>query len=158
MAAEPARKRLEVAKGLLQECTRFCEEGHAIATRQAAWVIAQKVASRALQYDLRALEPHEISPLAEELEAAMQKTAAALVSSNDGEWSSHVAMQTRWPTKNGGMAMGSSVLAAKCGRIACLAQCLPVARAHLKRMFPDVEAEAILQAVSLEVSVCKYKL
>ena len=149
-AAEPARKRLDAAKALLQECAGFAEEGHAIATRQAAWVIAQKVASRALQYDLRVLEPHEISPLAAELEEAMQKTATALVSSNEGEWSSHVAMQTRWPTECGGMAMGSPALAAKCGRIACLAQCLPVAREHLKRMFPDTEDDAILQAVSLD--------
>ena len=150
VATEPARKRLEVAKGLLKERACFCEQGHAVATRQAALVVAQKVASRAVQYDLRVLEPHGITPLAEELEAAMQKTAAALAASNDGEWSSHVAMQTRWPTECGGMAMGSPALAAKCGRIACLAQCLPVARAHLKRTFPDVEEDAILQAVSLE--------
>ena len=136
------------AKDLLQECARFCEEGHAIATRQAAWVIAQKVASIALQYDLRVLEYHELSPLAEELEAAMQKTAEALASSNEGEWSSHVAMQTRWPTESGGMAMGSHVLASRCGRIACLAQCLPVARAHLRRMFPEQGEEAILQAIT----------
>ena len=46
--------------------------------------------------------------------------------------------------------MGSPTLAAKCGRIACIAQCLPVARAHLRKMFPEVDDESILAAVSLE--------
>ena len=46
--------------------------------------------------------------------------------------------------------MGSPTLAAKCGRIACIAQCFLVARAHLRKMFPEVDDESILAAVSLE--------
>ena len=68
VTAEPAKKRLAAAKSLLQECASFTEEGHAIATRQSTWVIAQKNACRALPYEERVLQPKEVKPIAEELE------------------------------------------------------------------------------------------
>ena len=46
--------------------------------------------------------------------------------------------------------MRSSAVAVSCGRLACLAQLLPTARAHLRRIFPDVSEEMLLAAVPLQ--------
>ena len=51
--------------------------------------------------------------------------------------------------------MGSPVVAAKCGRIACVVQCLPTAREHLRRMFPDISTQQILQAISLDATLAQ---
>eukprot|EP00973_Karenia_brevis_P086635 12013817-Karenia_brevis.AAC.1 len=48
------------------------------------------------------------------------------------------------------MGMGSAVVGARVGRIACLLQCLPTARKHLRKIFPYATEEQILHAVPLD--------
>ena len=57
LSSEPARKRLAAAVELARECAEYAMAAHALATRQAAWTILQKCVARALQYDVRVLEP-----------------------------------------------------------------------------------------------------
>ena len=150
VAVEPAKKRLDTAKKLAAECAAFATEGHTSATRHAAWCVLQKVAARALAYDLRTLEPSQAKPLAEELDRAVQRAARKLAGTEAGHWTSEVVSQAQWPTNLGGMGLGSAAVAAKIGRVAALAQCLPTARAHLRNIFPDASEDDILSAVPLQ--------
>jgi len=78
VSSEPARRRLQAATELATQCAEYSLEAHAPATRQAAWTLLQKCVARALQYDVRVLEPNEILPLARELDEVVLRTAKAL--------------------------------------------------------------------------------
>ena len=149
VASGPARERLQVATHVAQECAKFAVESHAPATKQAAWCILQKCVARALQYDVRVLEPHEVKPLAAELDQVVADTARKLLGPLQGGWGEVQEAQLRWPASLSGMGMGSVSNAARAGRLACLFQCLPTARAHLRKIFPDASSEDILNAVNL---------
>jgi len=124
-------------------------EAHAPATRQAAWTILQKCVARALQYDVRVLEPGEILPLAS-LDQAVLAAAQALMAPLEGGWTTTQTAQVCWPVSLSGLGLGSVADAALAGRIACLAQCLPTARAHLRRILPEVDEADILSAIPLQ--------
>eukprot|EP00973_Karenia_brevis_P046196 6403532-Karenia_brevis.AAC.1 len=59
-------------------------------------------------------------------------------------------MQLQWPVNLSGMGVGSAEVHALIGRVAALAQCLPTARDHLRRLFPEASEEEILAAVPLQ--------
>ena len=150
LASEPARKRLEAAVFLANQCAEYAIEAHAPATRQSAWSILQKCAARALQYDIRTLEPSESKPLAEELDKALCVAARALLGPLDSGWSADQSAQLTWPASLSGMGLGSVMAAARIGRVACLAQCLPTAREHIRQILPDVDEERLLRAIPLQ--------
>lgn len=153
VAAAPARKRLEAAIALADACAEFAVEHHAQPTRQAAWCVLQRVAAKALVYDTRVLEPSASLPLAEALDAAVAKAARRLLGPMEGGWRPDTYAQLQWPSSAGGCGLGSAALAAMCGRVACLAQLLPTARSHLKRIFPDLSEAELLAAVPLDGAV-----
>ena len=150
LSSEPARKRLAAAVELAQECAEYAMEAHAPATRQAAFTILQKCVARALQYDVRVLEPGEILPLARELDHAVLAAAQTLMGPLEGGWTATQTAQVCWPASLSGLGLGCVADAARAGRIACLAQCLPTARAHLRRILPEVDKASILSAISLQ--------
>ena len=47
------------------------------------------------------------------------------------------------------MGFGSAATAARVGRLAAIAQCLPTARAHLSQILPDTPEHVLLEAVPL---------
>ena len=149
VVSAPARARLVSAIALAQECANFAVESHAPATRHAAWCILQKCVARALQYDVRVLEPHEIRPLAAELDQAVNIASQKLLGPLAGNWASVQDAQLTWPASLSGMGMGSVRSTARAGRIACLMQCLPTARKHLRQILPDAGDQDILDAVDL---------
>ena len=149
-AAEPARKRLENARHVAEECKRIAHGKHDGPTKQAVWCILQKCVSRALQYDLRVLEKCQVMPLAEELDKIVVSAAQALTDSLQVEWSALQIRQAQWPACVSGLGLGSAAAGAKVGRIACVAQCLPTARSHLRMFLPDITEEVLLQLVPLE--------
>ena len=51
------------------------------------------------------------------------------------------------------MGCASALIAAKVGQVACLAQCLPTAREHLRRIHPDASEEDILGASPLDGAI-----
>ncbi|CAK0840857.1 unnamed protein product, partial [Prorocentrum cordatum] len=151
VAAQPALRRLASARHLAKECARFRGEGREEASWQAAWHVLHRVASKALVYDVRTLEPEVSLPLAEELDAVINDSARALlgVQADDG-WTNDTSMQLHWPSVLGGMGFGSATLGARLGRLAALGQCLPVARQHLRALLPDAAEEDILNAIPLD--------
>ena len=150
VSSEPARRRLCAATELAKQCAEYTLEAHAPATRQAAWTILQKCVARALQYDIRVLEPGEAIPLALELDKVVQEAAKALAGPMDSGWGDAQTAQLQWPASVSGMGMGSVSDAAIGGRVACLAQCLPTARAHLRRILPETAEADILAAIPLQ--------
>ncbi len=117
LASEPARKRLEAARSLAQECANYAVESHAPSTLQSAWCIVQKCAARALQYDLRVLEPAESKPVAAELDRLVGESAEKLLGPLGGEWGLAQRAQLTWPASLSGMGMGSAALGARVGRV-----------------------------------------
>ena len=150
VAAGPARKRLEVATQAAKECAAYAHEVHKDSTRQAAWTMLRQAVSKALTYDVRTLEPHESRPLCQELDRLVGEAAAALLAPLPGAWSVSQIMQLSWPADLSGMGCSSAAVAARIGRIACLAQCLPTARDHLRRILPEASEAEILNAVPLD--------
>ena len=78
VAAEPARKRLSAAKGLLRKFKEVAQMATEVAAKRAIWCIVQKVAAKALVYDVRTLEPNESMPLCQELDDVVREAALAL--------------------------------------------------------------------------------
>ena len=150
VASEPARKRLATARVLAEQCAEYSLETHAAATKQAAWCILQKCGARALQYDVRTLEPQESIPLAEELDRIVESTARTLLGPLDNGWNEVQEAQLRWPCTLSGAGMGRIGHAARVGRLSCLLQCLPSVREHLTKIFPEAEQSQILEAVPLD--------
>ena len=150
VAAEPARKRLELALKLARECAEFQSLKAEMTTYHAAWHILQSVVAKALVYDVRTLEPETSLPLAAELDEAVAAAARELlgVCHSDG-WTAQTTRQLQWGHENSGMAFGSAEKAARVGRIATIAQCLPAARQHLRKILPDEDEAAILEAIPL---------
>ena len=151
-AVAPARKRLQQALDLLQELRAIATEGLPEASLQAAWHLMRMVPARALAYDLRTLEEADCADLAKQLDDAVEATAMALLEVLPGDWTAAKRQQLQWPTQLGGLGLGSAQLQAGISRLACLAQCLPVARAHLARMATASTAAEIVQAIPLEVA------
>ncbi len=154
VAAEPAMKRLEQASALAEECAKYREDARPEATWQASWHLLRSVVARALVYDVRTLEPATSIPLAERLDREVRGAARRIlgVNATDG-WTEDTDMQMAWPVDLGGMGFGSAALAARVGRLAAVAQCLPTARAHLQMVLPEASQEEILEAIGLE-GVC----
>ena len=73
--AEPAKKRLEAARKIAEECKEMACSKHDTASKQAIWCLLQKSVARALQYDVRVLEKRQAMPLAEELDAILLDAA-----------------------------------------------------------------------------------
>ena len=148
--AGPARKRLLQAQRLAEACASFKEACLPTASLQPAWHILQTVAARALAYDVRTLDYDVVLPLAQELDRTIAKAAKVLIGADARHgWDAITDKQLTWPLKESGMGFGSASVAALIGRVATLAQCLPVARQHLRNLFPDEDEPAILAAVPL---------
>ena len=58
-------------------------------------------------------------------------------------------LQLTMPTSAGGCQLTSATDAAEAAHLACTLQCLPAARAHLRRLLPEESTEVILQAVDI---------
>ena len=101
-------------------------------------------------YDVLTLEPSAIVAIAERLGEAVLEPARHLldIRETDG-WTEDMQKQLMWPADLGGMGFGSATLAAKIGRLAALAQCLPTARQHLRTIAPEASEQEILAAVPL---------
>ena len=82
-AAEPAWKRLTRAARLANECSKYRDEVRPESSTQAAWYVLRRVASKALVYDVRTLEPSASMPLAEQLEEVIVKAAKHLICLDD---------------------------------------------------------------------------
>ena len=65
-------------------------------------------------------------------------------------WTEDTTKQLQWPSDLGGMAFGSSEIAARIGRLTAFGQCLPTARRHLRTILPDATDAEILGAVPLQ--------
>ena len=151
LASAPGKKRLEEAHLLAQECAKYGKECRADDTKQAAWHILQSVVSKALVYDVRTLEPSESIPLAESLDSEIALAAQALLGTDSTEgWTPETTKQLQWCPEQGGMGFGSAAMAARVGRIASIAQCLPTAREHLKKILPEAPENDIYNAIPLE--------
>ena len=151
VVSAPARKRLEQAIRLAKACADFRDASLAVESLQAAWHILQMVVARALAYDLRTLDPEVVAPLAAELDASVEAAAKALLGAGaDAGWDEHTGQQLTWPVALGGMGFGSATVMAEVSRLAALTQCLPVARQHLRNLFPDEAEESIREAIPLE--------
>ena len=150
VSAEPARRRLERALTLAKACARYRDEDRPEASLQAAAHVLQRVAAKALAYDVRVLEPNASIPLARKLDKAIAATVKHLlaVTPQDG-WTPDTGLQIQWPAELGGMAYGAAELSARIGRIAAFAQCLPVARQHLRAILPTAAGEQIMDAIPL---------
>ena len=136
---------------LARECARFSDEQRLEATLQAAWHVLQRVAAKALAYDVRVLEVDASLPIAKELDKEVDLAAKRLMGVTGGEgWTTDTSLQLQWPAELGGMACGSAELSALLGRLATLAQCLPTARKHLRAILLDASEDEILNAVPLE--------
>ena len=85
VAAAPARRRLEHAKGLAAECAAYRREGGPVATWQAAWHMLRSVVAKALVYDIRTLEPSASLPLAEELDRVVLGACKELACAGGGD-------------------------------------------------------------------------
>ena len=148
--AEHANRRLVAALALIKQLCCYPDEPHVRATRRAAWTLLQKVAAKALAYDVRTLDTDAVMPLAEQLRDAALNATRVLAGAKDERWTDDQREQVRWPADMGGMDLGCPVVAAQVGRIACLAQILPVVRSHLARILPELPQAEILAAVPLD--------
>ena len=150
VAAAPARKRLAAAKTLAQECAKFRREGRDAATLQASWHALGRVAAKALVYDVRTLRAEASIPIAAELDEAVADAARAILDVRPADgWTDTTTAQLHWPTELGGFGFGSATLSARLGRVAAVAQCLPTARVHLRRILPEASEDEIRAAVPL---------
>ena len=150
VAAEPATRRLRAAKELASECGKYRHGQEPESSWHASWHLLQRVAAKALVYDVRTLEPSASLPLAQELDQAIAAAAKELldVCGHDG-WTADTDQQLQWPSELGGMAFGSAELSARVARLAALGQCLPTARRHLRAILPEATEDEILGAVPL---------
>ena len=150
LPAEPAQQRLAQAAQLANELGKYRMDGRPDATLQAAWYALRRVVAKALVYDARVLEPSASLPLAQELDAVVDKCAQRLLGVCDGDgWNDDVKAQLAWPPELSGLGFGSATLTARLGRLAAVAQCLPTAREHLKRILPHRSDDEIREAISL---------
>ena len=147
----PAERRLEEALRLAAECAKFAHDSSPNAVRHCAWHVLQRVVAKALVYDVRVLDPNDALRLARRLDSEVRSVARELLGAGAAEgWDEVTDKQLQWQQGLGGMDLGSAELSARIGRIACMAQCLPVARKHLAAVFPEASEEEILAAVSVD--------
>ena len=88
-------------------------------------------------------------PLAHKLDWGVQLLARRLARANGQQWTPEVVQQTQWPVAQSSMALGAAELTARVGILACLAQVLSTARAHLRELVLEATEADIVRVAPL---------